>query len=217
LRRGDSPTAGINPNLFDGYFPTGTTDNGYVDMGNGGFNYPNYLPGGPTGNVQNLNYSIHLGSRPIMISRIKRFPRNRAPVGSGLFAIRYEFWGALNPTNAPLENAETGVTRLDNLKYWTGWSIPEINGSDEWKKNGEWTLLGTFVIQTPSGARKATDTWTAEDHQYLLNGMDLDVDLDKTNIPVNVIRFKILEVSNVSAAANNDALTELQIFGAYAD
>ena len=99
-------------------------------------------------------YAIDMG-RPAYYSRLKKWHYN--PPFEG--CMKFEVWGALNPTIREIpENSLDD--RLTNLRYWTGWNI--IGGTDAWKTNGEWTLLGDLTIITPSGALLQVDMTTED-------------------------------------------------------
>ena len=170
-----------------------------------------YIPGWPSTDdtyPSPAYWSIDLG-REAVYSRFKMYIRVRANLYEVSFPIEFELWGTNSPK--PLVNELTDEDRLTNLRYWTSWT--EVDGTDAWKN--DWIRLGDYNFSLPSGARYTTDVITAEDQEYIRNGYEYLIDLDKTNIPCRYVRFVLKKYSNLTTNRPMNQIGELQFFGAF--
>ena len=155
-------------------------------------------------------FSIDMG-RSASYSRMKVYMRAREPLfSSGVFS-EFELWGTNNPK--PLIPEVTEEDRLANLRYWTAWE--EIEGTDEWKN--DWVKLGEYSLVLPSGATTSTDVITVEDEDFIRNGFEYIVDVDKCNIPCRYIRIVIKKSNIIQGLRPFNQMGELQFFGSYAN
>ena len=71
------------------------------------------------------------------------------------FPVVFRVWGTNEITPEETFNGD----RIASLEYWTGWSHPRINGTDQWKNN--WTLLAEHDFRWPDGPGAGTNVWPA--------------------------------------------------------
>lgn len=170
--------------------------------------FKHHVPGWPDNEYAYPAYfSIDMG-KPASYSRLKIYMRARAPLFSANIFTVFELWGTNNPK--ALKREDTDEDRLENLRYWTAW--PEIEATDEWKD--DWVQLGDYSLVLPSGATLSSDPITSEDQEFIRNGFNFDIDLDKTNTPCRYLRF-VVKKSNVLGRRPYSQMGELQFFGSY--
>jgi len=213
LSRGDNwRTLGTNSDI------TVLFDNILFDGGNWWYNgddagyLRHYVPGWST--IDNTyGYPAYMSfdlSKESFFSRFKVYMRARSPLFSANIFTKFELWGTNNPK--PLVSESTDEDRLTNLRYWTAW--PEIGGTDEWKN--DWVQLGDYSLVLPSGATMTSDIITSEDEQFIRNGFEFIIDLDKNSIPCRYVRF-VIKGTNYAGLRPGVQMGELQFFGSYAN
>ena len=185
-----------------------TIGNAYWEFTKPGFaNLASYIPDYPNKDQFSIPsyYTIDMG-RSSKLSRFRKHLRCDGSHAIMPWQIEFEAWGTNNPKAVIPES--TNEDRLTNLRYWTSWK--EIGGTDEWKN--DWVQLGDYVITLPSGASRQGDILTTEDEQYAIyDGVNFDVDPDKTNIPLRYIR--IVCKKSTWTTLFQDCIAEYVFFG----
>lgn len=130
-------------------------------------------------------------------SRFKLWQGNRNPIGSAIFPIVFSLWGTNDPK--PVD-VSAGV--VANLVYWTGWPkigstdrFVTVGGTDEWMN--DWEKLGEYRLVYPSGWSKyVVGIVTAADEEFIREGFEFEIDMDKTDKPFRYLRFKVEDTTN---------------------
>ena len=197
--------------LFDGVT---FTEGQYWHQGNDWGNLKFYIPGWTTDQWSATVYFTMDMTQKAMYKRIKMWMRSRWPDGSAPWVTEFELWGAneLKPLIPEVVDAD----RIANLQYWTNW--PDVSGTDAWKN--DWVQLGDFSFKYPSGAVNAPVT--SADQEYLRNGFDYAIDLDKIHLPFRYLRFEckkaiVNSLPPDDGTIRNWMIGQMQFFGLYAD